>query len=115
MLSENEFIKKFQSAKSHFERVQICIFEQRYQIWMRGDKPNLNGNEFVNPILNLPINHPCIYRQRKTGGLGLRFVIEFRYSVAIFGAIKKIYFKGYFTHDWTLKLEVQSLRDNNEV
>ena len=42
-------------------------------------------------------------------------MIEFKYSVTIYGAVKKLYFKGYFAEDWTLKLEIQSLRDNEEI
>lgn len=115
MSSDDEFKKKYQAAKTHFEKVQICIREQRYKIWQRADKPNLSSDEFVNPILNLPVTHPCTYLQRKSGGAGAKFVIEFKYSVTIYGAVKKLYFKGYFAEDWTLKLEIQSLRDNEEI
>ena len=115
MTSDEDFIKKYQLTKNHFEKVQICIREKRYKIWERDDKPNLNGEEFVNPILNLPVTYPCTYQQRKSDGAGAKFVIEFKYTVTIFGATKMLYFKGYFADDWTLKLEVQSLRDDKEV
>lgn len=114
MTADSEFKKKFQTAKNHFERVQLCIREERYQIWVRRDKPNLNGDEFVNPILDLPVSHPHQCKPRKSQGDGAKFVIEFKYSIKIYGASKKLYFKGYFTEDWSLKLEVQSLRDNDE-
>lgn len=115
MSSDEDFKTKYQAAKNPFEKVQVCIREQRYQIWDRNDKPNLNGDEFVHPILDLPVTHPCRCSPRKSGGDGAKFVIEFKYSVTIFGAVKKLYFKGYFADDWTLKLEVQSLRDDEEV
>ena len=41
-------------------------------------------------------------------------MIEFKYSVAVYGAVKMLYFKGYFADDWTLKLEIQSLRGDEE-
>lgn len=115
MPPDEEFKKKYQAAKNHFERVQVCIREQRYKIWLRADKPNLNSAEFVNSILNLPITHPCTYKKRKSGRAGAKFVIEFKYSISIYGATTKLYFKGFFAEDWTLKLEIQSLRDNEEV
>lgn len=115
MSSVEEFKQKYFAAKTHIEKVQVCIGEQRYSIWERADKPNLNSEDYVSPILNLPTNHPCSYRQRKSGGAGAKFVIEFKYSVTILGEVLNLYFKGFFTDDWTLKLEIQSLRDNKET
>jgi len=51
---------------------------------------------------------------RTSKGAEAKFVIEFKYFVRIYGAAKRLYFKGYFTEDWTLKLEIQSLRDNDK-
>ena len=111
---EDEFKQKFFAAKTHIEKVQLCIRERRYKIWTRKEKPNLNGDEFVNPILNLSTQHPCNYKQRKSGGAGTQFVIDFKYSTEIMGATIEVYFKGFFGDDWTLKLEIQSLRNNEE-
>ena len=115
MASDDEFKKKYQAAQTPFAKVQVCIREGRYKIWTRADKPNLNGGEFLSPILSLPANHPCKYAQRKSGGGGGKFVIEFKYSATIMGAKLKLDFKGFFADDWTLKLEIQSLRENEEV
>lgn len=114
MSSNEEFKQKFFAAKTHIEKVQVCIREQRYKIWERNDKPNLNGEEFLKPILGPPVTHPCTYKERKSAGEGKRFVVEFKYSATIFGETLNLYLKGFFADDWTLKLEIQSLRNNSE-
>lgn len=114
MSVDEDFRSRFQAAKTHIERIQICIREQRYKIWQRADKPNLGAEEYLVAILGLPPSHPCVCRPRKSGGAGAKFVIEFTYTVRAFGAVMKLYFKGYFADDWTLKLEVQSLRDDEK-
>lgn len=114
MSSDDEFRRSYQAARNHVEKVQVCIRERRYKIWQRADKPNLSGDEFLAPILSLPVTHPCVCRARRSAGAGAKFVIEFKYSVAIYGAVKMLYFKEYFADDWTLKLEIQSLRDDEE-
>ncbi len=114
-MSEDDFKKKYLAAQTTFARVQVCLKEGHYKLWTRKDKPNISGWEFLSPILDLPDTHPCSYAQRKSGGAGNKFVVEFKYSATIMGANLKLYFKGFFADDWTLKLEIQSLREDEEI
>ena len=113
--SEDEFRAKFFATRNHFEKVQVCIREQRYLVWNRLDKPNLNDEEYLTPVLGLPVTHPHTAEPRKSGGAGSSYVVEFKYQVVIAGQTLKLYFKGFFTENWLCKLEIQSLRDDGET
>ena len=115
MPTDRAFIQKFFAATTAIEKVQVCIRARRYAVWERADLPNLSSDQYILPILELPVSYPCTYQRRKTGGTGATFVIEFKYSVEIFGQNIRLYFKGFFTEDWTLKLKIQSLRENEEI
>lgn len=115
MSSEDEFKAKFFAGRNHFEKVQVCIREQRYMVWDRLEKPNLSDEEYLRPILDLPVTHPHTAAPRKSGGDGNKYVVEFKYSVTLEGQTLKLYFKGFFTEKWLCKLEIQSLRDDEEV
>lgn len=115
MLSDDEFKKKFFSCRNHFEKVQVCIREDRYSVWDRPDKPNLNDKDYLDPVLGLPSNYSYeIKRPRASGGPGENFVVTFTYTARIMGADLEIYFKGFFSDDWVCRLKIQSLRENED-
>lgn len=113
-MTDDEFKRQFFSCRNLFEKIQLCIKEDRYSIWARVNNPNLSDKEYLDPIVSLPSSYPCENKARKTGAAGSSYVVSFNFSVKIMGADLKIYFKGYFTEDWVCKLEIQSLRENEE-
>lgn len=110
----DDFQTRFYASATLMEKVKLCIQEGRYNIVTRKDKPNLNGAEYLKPILSLPSDHPHNVKQRKSGEEGRSFVIDFEYKTTIMDAELTIYFKGFFGTDGSLKLVIQSLRHEKE-
>lgn len=115
MASPNDFQAKFYAASTNIEKVKLCIREGRYKIATRKDKPNLNGAEYLKPILELPADHPHKIKRKESDKVaGRDWVIDFEYQATIMGNEMKIYFKGFFGKEGTLRLEIQSLRNKKE-
>ena len=111
----DDFNTRFYAAPTALAKIQLCISENRYKVVTRKDKPNLNGAEYILPILSLPPNHPCSVKPKTSNKEdGSRFVIDFNYQVILMGAEVTVYFKGFFGKDNTLKLVIQSLRKERE-
>lgn len=109
------FQARFYAARTHIDKIKLCIREGRYKISTRRDKPNLNGAEYLQPILELPSGYSCkVKSPRLSGGHGLNYVIDFEYKAMIMGAELKMYFKGYYGTNVKLTLVVQSLRFEKE-
>lgn len=111
-MSENDdFQIKYFAAKTHIEKIQLFIREGRYAVIIRADKPNLNSEVYLLPILNLPANYLCIVKApRRTGGAGANYVVEIKYSAKILGLSLSLYFKGFYGPFENLILRIQSLR-----
>lgn len=114
MSSVDDFQTRFYAAATQIEKVKLCIQEGRYKIATRKDKPNLNGAEYLKPILSLPSDHPHKIKPRKSGEEGRSFIIDFEYKATIMDSELTIYFKGFFGTDGSLKLIIQSLRNDKE-
>lgn len=116
MSSFEDFKGKFYAARTQIEKVKLCIQEGRYKIVTRRDKPNLNGAEYLKPILELPADHPHKIKQKESAVEdGRPWVIDFEYKATIMGNEMTIYFKGFFTKDGTLELKIQSLRNEKDA
>ena len=114
MSATDDFQAKFHAAATQIEKVKLCIREDRYSILTRRDKHNLNGAEYLRPILDLPSNHPHKIKPRESGGAGRSFVIDFEYKATVMGREMTIYFKGFFGTDGELRLKIQSLRNTGD-
>lgn len=114
MSNIDDFKTRFFGASTQIDKIKLCIREDRYTISTRRDKPNLNGAQYLQPILDLPSNYSCRVKPRQSGGAGANFVIDFCYKATILGNEMTIYFKGYHGSTGDLKLAIQSLRNEKE-
>ena len=116
MSDADGFRVRFYKANTHIDKIKLCIRERRYKISTRRDKPNLNGAEYLQPILDLPSNYGCkVKSPRLSGGPGSNFIIDFEYKATILGAELKMYFKGFYGSSGDLTLVIQSLRNEKEA
>ena len=115
VLSDKEFKAEFLTQATDLQKIKLAIRENRYTIIARRDKPNLSY-EFLQPVLNLPVQHPVQKKLRESGRRGGPLVLIVRYKYEGMGQELHIYLKGYFAHDRLLNIEfeVQSLRQNED-
>lgn len=112
-LTDDEFSKEFYARQTFLGKIKLAIQEDRYNIWTRN--PYNFPEEYLLPVLELPDNHPVQRKApRRSGGPGLRYVLEIKYNYCEMGKSIPIYLKGYFsqTEDGKLVIafEIQSLR-----
>jgi hypothetical protein len=114
VLSPHEFKKKFFEESSDIEKIKLAIREEKFSIWNRIDQETL-GQEFLQPILNLPSNYPVQKKSRQSGGSGDPDVVILKYVYEEFGEKSQIYMKAFYAYDGSIdvELEIQSLKKSS--
>lgn len=111
-LTDSEFSAAFLKEATPLGKIKLAIREERYNIWIRKNKPNVS-EEYLLPVLELPDGHDVRVKRRSSGGQGSDCVYVMQYSALIMGKKIVVYLKAYFEKDdgSVIGLEVQSLRN----
>lgn len=117
-MTDEEFSKAFHGQATYLQKIQLAIREKRYTIWTRN--PSNFPDEYLKPVLNLPGNVQVIRKApRRSGGIGLNFVLEVKYNYREMGRAIPMYLKGFFAQDvtgkWIISFDIQSLRKDGDV
>jgi hypothetical protein len=116
VLTDEEFSRKFHAQPNFLKKIQLAIREDRYTVWTRN--PPAFPDEYLSPILSLPDGTQVTRKApRRSGGVGLDYILELKYEYREMGRIVPIYLKGFFAKDrngnLVIAFEIQSLKKND--